>query len=251
MRVRKRRQKSSRRKSSRVVWALVLFCASVASGWMYLKVKPVLSEWATLEQITILGTDRVQRKEVLALLQLPPDVSLFSLEPDRLVERVEHHPWIAAASVQRVFPDTLAIAITEREAVAVLQSPRGAHLLDEEGYLLSAVSDKQFPSLPRVKGLTPKAFRQKGELIREQARKGIQVAGLLFRELQTVPTVEVVHQSTIVADVPGVRFHFGSSFEDQWQRFRALYPSIQDRMNSVPQEIDLRYPGKVILRERK
>ena len=241
----------SRRKSGRLIWGLVVLSLMVVGGWVYLKVAPIVTAWATVQRISVLGIDRVQREEVVTLLDLPQKVSLFALNQEGLEERVETHPWVAAASIERIFPDTLAISITEREAVAILQSPEGSHFLDDRGYLLSAAPGDQFPSLPRVKGVTPVAFEQNGESVRKQVRTGIQVASLLAGELQAVPTVNVVHQSTIVADLPDVRFQFGSLIEDQWQRFRALYPSIQKRMSATPQEVDLRYPGKVILRERK
>ena len=248
---RKRPRKRSQRKGFTFLWMVVLLCVCVAGGWIYLKVEPVVAAWATLHHYSVMGTDRVQREEVLALLDLPPHVSLFAVKPDSLAQRVETHPWVAAASIERVFPDTLAITVTERKPVAILQSPEGPHLLDKQGHLLSSVSKGQFPSLPKVKGLTPKAFQEERGQAQAQAQKGIQVATILFNELHAVPTVKVEHESTVVADVPGLRFQFGSSFEDQWQRFRALYPSIKGQMNATPKEVDLRYPGKVILRERK
>ena len=246
-----RQRKRSQRKGLTFLWGMVLMSVCIAGGWIYLKVEPVVAAWATLHHFSVMGTDRVQREEVLALLDLPPEISLFAVKPDRLAQQVETHPWVAAASIERVFPDTLAVSITERKPVAVLQSPEGPHLLGEQGHVLSSVPKGQFPSLPKVKGLTPKALRDTHGRAREQARKGIQVAAILFNELHAVPTVNIEHESTVVADVPGFRFQFGSSFEDQWQRFRALYPSIQAEMKATHKEVDLRYPGKVILRERK
>ena len=168
-----------------------------------------------------------------------------------MIERLEEHPWISAASVDRVFPDTLAVRIIERKPVAILQSPEGAHLLDREGYLLSAIPAHPLPSLPIVQGLTPASFQQKGSIVRELARKAIYAANVLTGQLEGIPTVKVTPQSTFVADLPKTRFHIGSSFDDQWKRFQALYPFIQDRIQADPREIDLRYSGKVILRERE
>ena len=247
----KRRRRRTRRNLLRYVWILGLVGVLAFGGWGYVKIKPIVSAWTTLQQITVLGVDRVRREEVVALLNLPKKISLLSLETGPLIERLESHPWISAASVERVFPDTLAIRITEREAVAILDSPEGAHLLDNEGYVLSAIPAHPLPSLPVVRGLTLSGFQQQENRVREQARNAINVATALTGALTGVPTVKVTSQSTFVADLPETRFHIGSSFHEQWRRFRALYPSIQDRMQATPQEIDLRYPGKVILRERE
>ena len=208
-------------------------------------------EWTTIQQVTVLGLDRIRREEVVERLNFPPRMSLLSLETGPVIERLEGHPWISAASVDRVFPDTLAVRIIERKPVAVLQSSEGAHLLDNEGYLLSPIPAHPLPSLPIVQGLTPAAFRQKGNTVRELAKKAIYAANVLTGQLEGIPTVMVTPQSTLVADLPKTRFHIGSSFDDQWKRFQALYPLIQDRIQADPKEIDLRYSGKVILRERE
>lgn len=248
---RKRRRSGSHRIRLRILWILGVITVFGIGGWGYVKLAPAVSEWTTIQQVTVLGLDRIRRKEVVALLSIPPGKSLLSLKTDPLIERLESHPWIAKASVDRVFPDTLAISITERKPVAILQSPEGAHFLDDEGYLLSQIPAHPLPALPIVQGITPSDFRQGGSRVREQARKAIQAAHVLTGELEGVPTVQVTPQSTFVADVSKTRFFIGSSFDDQWQRFRALYPSIQNRIQATPKEIDLRYTGKVILRERE
>ena len=248
---RQRRRSRADRNRLRFAWALVVVITLAIGGWGYVKFAPAVSAWTTIQQITILGLDRIRRKEIMALLNLPPGENLLSLQTDSLIERLKSHPWISAASMERVFPDTLAISITERKPVAILQTPGGAHLLDEEGYLLSAIPVRPLPSLPIVQGLVPSDFQKKGSHVREQARKAIQAAKVLTGELKGVPTVQVTPQSTLVAELSKTRFYIGSSFDDQWQRFRALYPFIQDRIQAAPKEIDLRYSGKVILRERE
>ena len=250
-RVRRTRRSRAGQRRLRFMWVLGVIGLMTMGGWGYVKMAPMVSAWTTLQQITVLGLDRIRREEVVGLLNLPDGVSLVGLDTDPLIEQLKRHPWISAASVERVFPDTLAIKITERQPVAILQSPQGVHLLDIEGYLLSAIPAHPLPSLPIVQGINPSAFQREGKSVREQAKKAIQFANVLTGELEGIPTVKVTPQSTFVADVPEARIHIGPSFDDQWLRFRALFPLIQDRMRSRPKEIDLRFAGKVILRERE
>ena len=93
----KRQRKRSRRKGFTLLGIVVLLALCVAGGWIYLKVEPVVSAWATIHNFSVMGTDRVQREEVLALLDLPPQASLFAVKPDSLAQRVETHPWVATA----------------------------------------------------------------------------------------------------------------------------------------------------------
>ena len=195
--------------------------------------------------------------------------------PQKLIDRLKAHPWIKEATVSRTLPHTLVVGITERQAVAVLRTPSWALLLDADAHALSALKDSEDPGLPVLVGIDPKAFLLGTTQSREAAQTGIKVASLVGHALNDRPEVDMGHADRAVAYVKGLRFQFGpSSFEEQWDRYRrieqalrtgigvrqgkkiahcVLHPVQETRQqrpgNGCP-EIDLRYPGKVIVRER-
>jgi len=216
----------------------------------YQVIAPAFQAWTSLRHITVLGVDHLPRKEVLSLLNLPGKIGLFSLQPEPLIRKLETHPWIAKASVTRVFPNTLAIHIQERRAVAILQSAQTAHFLDPEGYVLSPVPKSFTSSLPLLVGWNHEAVPNDGEEDRQQIQQGIRVAGFVEKIFSARPIVHVSHHGMMIVDVQNLRFRFGPSFEEQWERFQILEPSLRREINRHPKEIDLRYAGKIILRKR-
>lgn len=221
----------------------------------YQKAAPYIARWFEVREITLVGANQVTRSEVLERLALKPGQTLFSLNPRRLAIRLESHPWIKQAIVSRVLPHTVAIKLVERHAVAVLRGPSMALLLDEEGQALTVLSPATDPGLPVLVGIDPKNVLDKESRPVRAARRGIELAGLLGRTFQGRPEVDMGNPENAVAYVEGLRLQFGeSSFEEKWDRFQKLESSLPE--GAVPgrvegrHDIDLRYPGKVIVRDR-
>jgi cell division septal protein FtsQ len=214
--------------------------------------------WLTIKDVTVAGHNQVPRSEVLDYLKLEPRATLLSVNPKRLAMRLEDHPWIKHADIKRVPPNTLAIHIVERHAAAVLHSPALTLLLDEEGHPLSVLSEETEPALPVLVGLNPRRLMSGERDLIKIAQRGIEVAGMLARTFDGRPEVDVANGENVVAYVQGLRLQFGgSSFEEKWDLYRKLEPHVVGSLNNLNHgradgrgDIDLRYPGKVIVRER-
>ncbi len=85
-------------------------------------------------------------------IDLPKARSLLSFDSAAARERIERLPWVATASIARIFPGTLDVRVTERAPAAVWQRGGHAYLIDAEGRTLSEVQPGANPSLPRVAG---------------------------------------------------------------------------------------------------
>ena len=234
-------------------WTLVAGLAGVCvlGVWGFERVESVVTNWTAVEHVTIMGLQHIERKEVLGELSLASDTSLFEIHTDLIVERLESHPWVRTAAVERIFPHTLAIRIVEREAAAIWESSKGKWLLDVQAHVLSAADDSPTSDLPVLVGLSQKFSKSDDPGVRQHVREGIQVGNLVSSEFHAIPTVNVKSASMIIADIEGLRFQFGNAIEEQWQRFLALYPSIRAQVTQEATEVDLRYIGKVILRKRE
>ncbi|MGH7236656.1 MAG: cell division protein FtsQ/DivIB [Nitrospiraceae bacterium] len=264
----------------RRVWWLAVWMAMVvslgwAAGWLHREAGPLVAGWFQIREVTVVGAATLSRQEVVERLGLQPGETFLSVDVKKLTDRLEAHPWIKEATVSRRLPQTLVVGITERRPVAVLRTPSWALLLDADAHALSALKDSEDPGLPVLVGIDPKAFLLGTTQSREAAQIGIKVASLVGHALHDRPEVDMGHADRAVAYVKGLRFQFSpSSVEEQWDRYRriehalrtgigvmqgkkiahcALYPVQETRQqrpgNGCP-EIDLRYPGKVIVRER-
>jgi len=239
---------------------LVAVIAVVFVGWwgampLYRDEKPLVADWFQVREVTVSGANRVTYEDVLERLRLQSGETLFSVNSTELVDRLKSHPWIKEATVNRGLLHTLAVTITERRPAAVLRTPSLNLLLDEEGRVLSVLGEEDDPVLPVLVGVDPRRLIQGEAQSRQVARAGIELAGLVGQAVEGRPQVDAGNPENLVASVQGLRFQFGpSSFEEKWDRYRRLQPTLRARADSgggqFRSEIDLRYPGKVIVRER-
>lgn len=215
----------------------------------------MIVQWLAVKTVIVSGNNQVPRSEVLEYLQLEQGATLLSIKPKRLEHRLQSHPWIKQAEVKRVPPHVLDVHVVERQAAAVLKSPSMTLLLDEEGHALTVLSESNEPALPILVGMNPKRLMNgEAELIKT-AQKGIEIAGMLARAFEGRPEVDVANVENFIAYVQGLRLQFGhASFEEKWELYRKLESHVagsprSDRADGRS-DIDLRYPGKVIVRER-
>jgi len=80
------------------------------------------------------------------------DQPLALMDIHALKARVERVGWVKEARVIRLLPDTLVIAVTERERLAVWQHNGKASVIDTEGGVIPEADPARFPALPLVVG---------------------------------------------------------------------------------------------------
>ncbi len=238
---------------------LVGLSALGLSGWgaveAYHAVSPRIPEWFEVRHVTVTGIARVARDEVMESIHVSPGETLLSVQPDVLAARLASHPWIKEVEVTRIPFHTLAVHITERQAVALLQTPSHTLLLDEEGRVLSVAEGVDEPTLPILMGIDPARLMRGEPESRQAVRNGIEVASLLEGDFQGRPEVHAGNPSNLTASIGGLRFLLGASpFAEKWDLYRRLRPTLQVAFQKEAatgmREIDLRYPNKVIVRER-
>jgi cell division protein FtsQ len=229
------------------------------AGWGALEAyrygKPFVDDWLRVRDVLVVGVSQVTRQEVLDRLALRPEETLLSVSVGELVEQVAAHPWIKEATVRRRFPQTLVVTIVERQPAAVLKTPSTPLLLDEDGHVLTVLAETDEPDLPLLTGIDPKGLMSAEVRPREAVRIGVRLAGLLESQFQGRPEVDMGNPDNAVVYIQGLRFQFGpSSFEEKWERYRKVEPTLRvsadGERGDLRNDIDLRYPGKVIVRER-
>jgi len=209
-----------------------------------------VNEWTEIQQLTILGLDRLSREEIITQLNLPELSSLWSIDPDRLSRQLETHPWIRSVTFDRVFPHSLVVQVEERQPVAVLEASGKSYFLDVDGYVLPGEITKASQVLPVLEGMTSKFLAQHEDEGHRRAKQGIYLAELLSERFSGRPRVNLAHAHTTIVDLPRIRFQFGPEADRQWERFLVLYPTVKDTLERQSQEVDLRFTQKVILRKR-
>ncbi len=203
-----------------------------------------------IQRVSIAGTDRLDRRVVLSLLDLPEDRSLLSVDFSSLKRKVEAHPWVASASVGRVLPHTLTVIVVERKPAALFQHAGGRLFLDKEGVVLSLAPDMPAGTLPELMGLSAVKILGGNPETQAQARRGLRFAKHLQRHVGPGVSVDLSDARFMVGKTDGLVFQVKNEFQDMWQPYLDLEPSLRERFRQGPHEIDLRFAGKVIVREK-
>ena len=204
----------------------------------------------SIERVSISGTERLDRRVVLSLLDLPDDRSLLSMDLSSLEQRVEAHPAVASASVGRVLPHTLTVIVVERKPAALFQHAGGTLFLDKEGVVLSLAPDRPAGTLPELMGLSAVKILGGDLKIQAQARKGLRFAEHLQRHVGPAVRVDLSDARFMVGKTDGLVFLVKNEFKDMWQPYLEVEPSLRERFRQGTYEIDLRFAGKVIVRKK-
>ncbi len=243
------------------IGASVCLCLSLlaALGWSaaeaYREYAPTAAKWFEIRHIAVSGTSQVTRDEVIEHMGMRPNETLFSLDVARALERLKSHAWIKDATLTRMPLHSLTVRIVEREPVAIVRGASLDVLVDLEGHVLSVLGPADNLTLPIVRGIDPNRLIHGEAASRTTVRASIEVARLVTEVFDGRPEVDARNPSNLVASVNGLRFEFGSaSFREKWALYRKIRPALHVSAgaghDASASEIDLRYPKKVIVRER-
>ena len=71
----------------------------------------------TVRQVTVSGVSHITAEEMTELAAVPEGTTLLNVDANGITSRLTSNPWVQSASVDRVFPDTLNLNVTERNTV--------------------------------------------------------------------------------------------------------------------------------------
>src|SRR5210317_778707 len=92
----------------------------LASGALLTAQMLLESGYFGVEQIRVEQQVRVSEGDILDASDIEIGNSLFDLELHMIGRKIEEHPWIARAEVERAFPDQVVIRVVERQARAII-----------------------------------------------------------------------------------------------------------------------------------
>jgi cell division protein FtsQ len=102
--------------------------------------------------IAISGPKEVTREEVLAAAGVTGRSSLLFLDAEGARTRLKSNPWIADATILKLYPDRLHIAVSERQAFAMWQKDNRVTVIASDGTVVQPFVDARFANLPMVVG---------------------------------------------------------------------------------------------------
>ena len=105
-----------------------------------------------VKTVHVEGASPLAQADILAATGLRQDQPILGLDLNALRARIEHVGWVKEATVVRLLPDTLVIAVKEHATQAVWQHNGRLQVIDSDGRPITEADPASFPSLPLVVG---------------------------------------------------------------------------------------------------
>jgi len=136
-----------------------------------------------ITSIALAGGKQVTREEILTTAGVTGRTSLLFLDAAAARQRLKTNPWIAEATVLKLYPDRLHIEVTEREAFALWQKDGKVAVISGDGTVVEPYVARRFAGLPLVVGQGAEtkarnflAVLDQYPLLRDQVRASVLVA---------------------------------------------------------------------------
>ncbi len=185
-----------------------------------------------LADVGVRGAHRANTGDILAAAALPAGRNIWLLNTAASRRRIEGMPWIASATIERGWPNQVAIVVTERvPAARVALAAQPYMLIDADARALGDADDNADQTLPvlAVHPLPPGAGTA-GTLLAATAvgdalaaAKALTALGVHVTEIQTEPVMGI----SAFTDA-NLRVVFGDL--DDLARKVALYDAIRKRI---------------------
>ena len=210
-----------------------------------------------LKNIIVDGNQRVQNDKLVSVLDIGYDQLIFTVNINRLSQKLMGEPMIEYAVVRRVLPDTLVINVRERKPFLWLKYYGKYYEVDFSGVVLQEKELVEIPEKPIING----AARIKGGI----------VLGAQIQEPRVVKAIDIMHivnesdisavfhidqinirnmKQIVLVTRNGVKIQLGA---DQFaEKLHNLSVLMKEKPGDVRKAnyIDLRFGG-VILRPRR
>jgi len=235
---------------------VVLFCSSV----VMIVVAAVLAgrmllDWGyfQIETVKVENNRRVSAEEITALSNIKAGSGIFDLDLKRIGRKIEENPWIARASVRRLFPRDVVIYVEERTPVAILNLDY-LYYVDSVGEIFKLLEGDDRLDLPVISGLQPEDLQQHPDQAKQQLLEAVGLLqDLAYRQdlkLEEISEVHIDQQGgfSLVTCRGGVPIKLGyRNFASKLDRLEKVFKGLQSRLLALSY-IDLNVDERVIVR---
>jgi cell division protein FtsQ len=210
---------------------------------------------ASSSSIQIMGNSQVTRPELLSVFGSDLGRNIFFIPLRARRASLEDLPWVEHATVMRLLPDQLRVAIVERTPVAFVRHGNTIGLVDAHGVLLhlppAAMAAKHY-SFPVVTGISdkdPLSVRAARMHLFQQFVNDLDSGGT--KVSTQLSEVDLSDPEDIWALLPAqgsdIQVHFGDS--DFLARYRSYQQHLPEWRQQYPHltSVDMRYENQVVL----
>ena len=207
-----------------------------------------------LETIEISPVTRLTRSEVMGIAGLKQGDSMLGLNLKGMAEQLSKNPWIEKVQVQRFFPHTISITLSERYPKAVANIGC-LYYVDAKGVLFKTLVEGDRLDYPLITGIAETDLEQDPAGCKEALKNAL----ALIDDLKSgtafgLNDVSEIHYDkgygfTLFTMQGGVPVKLGNGgFSDKLARLGDIYKDLKPQMQALDY-IDLDYNDKIVVKK--
>lgn len=218
------------------------------AAYRYVSALPFLA----VKQVRVTGLKYVRREDFLVYLGDPKGSAILKYDMEQAVGKGMLHPWIKSIVARRDFPGTVRLEAVERVPAAVVATGAGSYLIDADGLAMARIPDNGWEFLPVI--AYPSAYSLR--LVDGMTAGTLKSALELLKAAKAEPSERLAGARAAIGDdgapclvLNGARVMVGrDGFAEKVCRLAEISGDMQKR-GVKPSMIDLRFPGKVIVKD--
>jgi cell division protein FtsQ len=210
---------------------------------------------AGTSHIQAAGLSQVSRAQLLPVFGEDIGRNVFFVPLSLRRKELEQIPWIQSATVMRLLPDQIRVAVVEREPVAFVRNGRQIGLVDAHGVLLAmspAAMAAHHYSFPVLTGVDPgDSLEARATRVALYMRLMADLDSTGHRYSQNISEIDLTdpEDARVLMPEPGrdILAHFG---EDHFlERYQRYHDHVAEWRQQYPRlaAVDLRYDRQVVL----
>jgi cell division protein FtsQ len=117
------------------------------------------TSYFNITDIEVNGNSFVSDEEIVDYADLSRNMNYFDVRMKDAIERLNAHPYILEANIERKIPDSIVITVNERDLAGYIPFMGSFLLIDSEGRVISAAAGKPVKELPVFRGIPIENFQ--------------------------------------------------------------------------------------------
>ena len=204
-------------------------------------------------RITVDGNQRMSRGEVLSHLEGLEGAHMLTVDLEPWREKLRGAPWVADATLRRVFPHTVMVVIDEREPMGIGRLNDRLMLVDPEGTIIDEFGPNYATlDLPIIDGLAaggPTLVDGERAILASRLIAGLQQQPGLAKMVSQIDVTDVRDAAVLLKNDTAVLKVGHEKFAERLQSYLELAPALRERVQGIDY-VDLRFDKRVYVRPR-
>jgi cell division protein FtsQ len=133
------------------IFCLILAVAVISLSFISIYHYLLNSPYVKLRQVKVTGVDGKIRHDLIRIAGLNSELSLVSLNLEKLKQKMEEHPWVRSVKLERRFPHSLIISVEKQIPSALVMTDK-IHYMNQHGEIFKEVNDSEEMDFPIITG---------------------------------------------------------------------------------------------------